>query len=70
MGIKIIDKIANIEIKLNPVATDKIHTFEISKEYLHTFNLLCFIFSLIDFEYLQIIFPIVSYIISVYKQIY
>ena len=44
MGIKIIDKIANIEIKLNPVATDKIHTFEISKKYLQIFNLLCFMF--------------------------
>ena len=44
MGIKIIDKIANIEINDNPVATDKIHTFEISKLYLHIFNFLCLIF--------------------------
>ena len=47
MGIKIIDKIANIEINERPVATDKIHTFEISKLYLQIFNLLCFIFSLL-----------------------
>ena len=38
-GFKIIDKIANIEMNDNPVATDKIHTFEISKEYLQIFNL-------------------------------
>ena len=48
MGIKIIDKIANTEIKLNPVATDIIATFEISKLYLQIFNLLCFIFSLFN----------------------
>ena len=48
IGIKIIDKIANIEIKLNPVATDKIATFEISKLYLQIFNLLSFIFSLFN----------------------
>ena len=33
IGIKITNKIANIEIKVRPVATDKIATFEISKEY-------------------------------------
>ena len=48
MGIKIIDKIANIEIKLKPVAIDKIATFEISKLYLQIFNFLCFIFSLFN----------------------
>ena len=36
---------ANIDINDNPVATDKIHTFEISKLYLQIFNLLCFNFS-------------------------
>ena len=48
MRIKIIDKIVNIEIKLKPVATDKIATFEISKLYLQIFNFLCFIFSLFN----------------------
>ena len=32
-GIKIIDKIANMFIKDNPVANDKIATLEISNEY-------------------------------------
>ena len=44
MGIKIIDKIANIERKLKPVDIDKITTFEISKLYLQIFNFLCLIF--------------------------
>ena len=52
---------------ISPVDIDKITTFEISKLYLHIFNFLCFIFSmLIDFEYLQIIFLIQSYIINEY----
>ena len=46
IGIKIIDKIANIDINERPVAIDKIATFEISKEYLQIFNFLCFIFSI------------------------
>ena len=45
IGIKIIDRIANIEINERPVAIDKIATFEISKLYLQIFNFLCFIFS-------------------------
>ena len=45
IAIRITDKTANIEIKLKPVATDKIATFEISKLYLQIFNLLYFIFS-------------------------
>ena len=32
----------------NPVAIDRIATFEISNEYLHIFNFLCFIFSLFN----------------------
>ena len=39
IGIKIIDKIANIEINERPVGTDKIATSEISKMYLQIFNL-------------------------------
>ena len=38
IGIKIILKIANIEIKAKPVLSDNIITFEISKLYLHIFN--------------------------------
>ena len=37
-GIKIIDRIAKILIKDNPVANDKITTLEISNEYLHISN--------------------------------
>ena len=48
IGIKIKDKIANIEIKLYPVEIDKITTFEISKLYLQIFKFLCFIFSLFN----------------------
>ena len=48
IGIRITDEIANIEINDNPVATDKIATFEISKQYLQIFNCLCYIFSLFN----------------------
>ena len=48
IGIKITDNIANIEINDNPVATDKIATFVISKLYLQIFNYMCFIFSLFN----------------------
>ena len=43
IGIKIILKIANIEIKAKPVLSDNIITFEISKAYLQIFNLLYYI---------------------------
>ena len=48
MGTKITDKITNIEIKLKPVATDKLATFEILKLYLQIFIFICFIFSLFN----------------------
>ena len=39
-------KIAKILIKERPVAIDEIATLDISKEYLHIFNLLYFLDSL------------------------
>ena len=41
-GNNIIDRIAKIFKNERHVAKDKIHTLDISKEYLHIFNLLYF----------------------------
>ena len=42
-GISIIERIAKILVKDNPVANDKIITLEISNEYLYIFNFFYFL---------------------------
>ena len=62
------DIIAKIFKNDKPVARDNIATFEISNEYLQTFNFLYLVdSSLYEMLFLQIIFLNESYIIQIYK---
>ena len=70
-GIRIIDRIAKILIKDNPAAKLKIHTLDISKEYLQIFNFLYFLDSSFNCSNISLNnFLDASYIFNLYKDLF